>query len=146
MRFTASLLLFSSSLLIPSAVAQNSDDQVAASWTQQGMCAYYFQKPGASKSLADTCIKYCQNNGGHGYSECDHSPYAGMNLPNGVDQSTIMKDSSGDSYIPCKCKCDNPTVEGLSGDLFDVVFEGLSHLDQVICGVFMTAMVSTFPL
>jgi hypothetical protein len=145
MKLTASLLLFSSSLLAPTAVAQNSDSEVTASWTEQGVCAYYYEKPGAWKSLAETCVKYCENNGGHGYSECDHTPYAGKDLPNGIDQSTIQQDDTGDVYVPCLCKCDNPDVEGIVTAIVDVVIEGLSHLDEIICGVFMTAMVSAVP-
>ncbi|KAL5427576.1 hypothetical protein PMIN07_006035 [Paraphaeosphaeria minitans] len=142
MRFTKSLLLLSSSLLASTVVAQNTDSEVAASWTEQGICAFFYKKPGAWKSLAQTCVKYCENNGGHGYSECDHTPYAGMNLPNGIDQSTIMHDDSGDVYVPCKCKCDNPDVEGIANAILDVVIDGLSQLNEIICGVFMTAMVS----
>jgi hypothetical protein len=146
MKLTASLLLLSSTLLAPTAVAQESDSEVAASWTEQGVCAYFYEKPGAWKTLAETCVKYCENNGGHGYSECDHTPYAGMDLPNGVDQSTISQDDTGDVYVPCLCKCDNPDVEGIVTAIVDIVIEGLSHLDEIICGVFMTAMVSAVPL
>ncbi|KAF1972015.1 hypothetical protein BU23DRAFT_442552, partial [Bimuria novae-zelandiae CBS 107.79] len=59
-----------------------------------------------------------------------------------IDQSTIGKDDSGDVYVPCNCKCENPDVEGIATAILDVVIEGLSHLDEIICGVFMTAMVS----
>lgn len=145
MKFTASLLLLSSSLLPPVALAQNSDSEVAASWTQQGVCAYFFEKPGAWKSLAETCVDYCKNNGGHGYSECDYSAWKDFDLPKGIDQSLIGKDDSGDVYVPCKCKCDNPDVEGITNAILDIVIEGLSHLDEIICGVFMTAMVSDVP-
>lgn len=65
-----------------------------------------------------------------------------MDLPNEIGQSAIKHDESGDNYVPCRCKCDNPDVEGLTNGILDVVIEGLSELDQIICGVFMTAMVS----
>lgn len=143
MKLTASLLLLSSIFLPHTILAQNSDAEVTVSWEQSGTCAYFFEKPGAWKSLAQTCIKYCGTQpDGHGYSECDHTPYKDLNLPDGVSQSTIMRDESGDVFIPCRCKCSNTDVEGITDAILDVVIEALSHLDEIICGVFMTAMVT----
>lgn len=143
MKLTASLLLLSSIFLPHTILAQNSDAEVTVSWEQSGTCAYFFEKLGAWKSLAQTCIKYCGTQpDGHGYSECDHTPYKNLNLPDGVSQSTIMRDESGDVFVPCRCKCSNTDVEGITDAILDVVIEALSHLDEIICGVFMTAMVT----
>ena len=63
------------------------------------------------------------------YSEYDRAPYENMDLPNEIGQSAIKHDESGDNYVPCRCKCDNPDVEGLTNGILDVVIEGLSELD-----------------
>ena len=142
MKYTASLLLLSNSLVYADKLPQNSDSAVAAAWEKSGSCAYFYEKPGAWKSLAETCVKYCEAQpDGHGYSECDHTPYKDMDLPEGA-KSIIATDDAGDAYVPCKCKCSNPDVEGIAKELVDVVVEGLSHLDEFLCGIFMTAMVT----
>ncbi|KAF2183380.1 hypothetical protein K469DRAFT_211108 [Zopfia rhizophila CBS 207.26] len=136
MRLAASVLLLCSSIL-PGVLAQESDEQVTASYEQTGSCAYYFQKPAKRAPLSQTCIKYCENNGGHGYSECDRSPYKDIDFEHGFDKSLIEKDADGDLWVPCKCKCENKDVEGISEAIFDIVAEGLAQLDNIICAVML---------
>lgn len=139
MRLSTSLLLISSSAVLGEhiAVRQNTDAQVTASYEQQGICAYYFQKPAKKAPLSDTCIKYCANNGGHGYSECDIGVYKNTDFEHGFDKSLINKDEAGDLWVPAKCKCSNPDVEGITEEIFDIVAKGLAQLDNIICAVML---------
>ena len=142
MRAASSLLLLGSSVF-PTVIAQighTTDAQLTVAWESSGVCAYYYEKPGKRAPLADTCIKYCDNNGGHGFSMCDRFPYKDFDLPKGIDQSIIGQDEAGDVFVPCKCKCEDETVEGFTKAVLDIVIEGLSQLDNIICAV----MVETF--
>ncbi|ORY17841.1 hypothetical protein BCR34DRAFT_10171 [Clohesyomyces aquaticus] len=137
MRLATTILLLCSSSILPGILAQETDEQVTASYEQSGTCAFYFQKPAKKAPLSQTCIKYCENNGGHGYSECDRSPYNNVDFENGFDKSTIEKDADGDLWVPCRCKCDNPDVEGIAEAIFDIVAEALQQLDNIICAVML---------
>jgi hypothetical protein len=141
MRFVTSALLFCSALL-PGALAQNSDSQVAANYEQTGQCAYYFQKQAKKSALSQACIKYCENNGGHGYSECDLSVYKDIDIMNDLDKSLIETDEDGDLWVPTKCKCENPDVEGITTAILDIVIEALEQLDNIICAVMVEAFKS----
>ncbi|KAH8712224.1 hypothetical protein GQ44DRAFT_409889 [Phaeosphaeriaceae sp. PMI808] len=135
----AAIVLFLGSSIFSKTAAQEQDNQVAASWEVSGTCAYFFQKPGKWSILKTTCIKYCETHGGHGYSECDYSPYKNINIEKDMDKSLINKDGAGDLWVPTKCKCSNPDVEGISVAIFDIVAEGLSKLDNIICAVMLEA-------
>ncbi|KAI1074014.1 hypothetical protein F5B20DRAFT_565224, partial [Whalleya microplaca] len=56
-----------------------------------------------------------------------------------IDQSTIFKDDEGYLWVPAPCKCDNPTVEAVALDIFNVVAEGLAQLDHILCAVMLSA-------
>ncbi|KAI0007293.1 hypothetical protein F4779DRAFT_619740 [Xylariaceae sp. FL0662B] len=119
---------------------QNSYSEIEASYEQSGLCMYYYadRRPNWAKGL-QPCIKYCENNGGHGYSECDLSTYKDTDMSK-IDPSTVEKDDEGYLWVPARCKCDNPTVEAVATDIFNVVAEGLQMLDNIIC----VAMLSAF--
>ncbi|KAH7393076.1 hypothetical protein BKA66DRAFT_439188 [Pyrenochaeta sp. MPI-SDFR-AT-0127] len=137
MRFAVTGLLLASSMFSVS-LAQERDDQVAASWEVSGTCAYFFKQPLKWSPLKETCIKYCEKNGGHGYSECDHSPYKDIDIEKDIS-SQIKRDDAGDPWVVCECKCSNPDVEGIVIPIFEIVAEGLSHLDNIICAVMLEA-------
>lgn len=141
MRFITSALFLCSTLL-PGAFAQEEDSQVAAHYEQTGQCAYYFQKQAKKTALSQACIKYCENNGGHGYSECDLSVYKDIDIMNDLDKSLIQTDDDGDLWVPTKCKCENKDVEGITNAILDIVVEALEQLDNIICAVMVSAFKS----
>lgn len=135
MRLAASILL-ACSIILPGVLAQEKDSEVAASYESTGSCAYYFQNPTKKAPLSQTCIKYCDTHGGHGFSECDWSPYANVDFTK-IDQSTIEKDEAGELWVPCRCKCEDPNVEGIATEIMNIVIEGLKEIDHVICAVML---------
>ncbi|KAF2867541.1 kinase-like domain-containing protein [Massariosphaeria phaeospora] len=132
MKVYTSLILVSS-IAIPGVLAQNSDSQVAASWTQSGTCAYYRNNRGIKNALTETCIKYCENNGGHGYSECDYSSYANTE----PKDFPSFHDDGGNELWPAPCKCENKAVEGIVLAIFDIVAEALQVLDNLLCAIML---------
>jgi hypothetical protein len=140
MRLITSVLLLCSSIL-PAVLAQdqNSDAAVAASFVQQGGCAYYFKKQGKESVLTQTCQKYCENHGGHGYSECDLGAFSDIDIenPDEYEQSFIRKDEDGDVWVGATCKCENKAVEEVFEQVIEVVVEGLEKLDKIICAVML---------
>ncbi|KAF2821656.1 hypothetical protein CC86DRAFT_373485 [Ophiobolus disseminans] len=141
MRPATAILLLWSCTGFPGALAQETDSQVAASWTTSGTCAYYFRAPGKHTILSDTCSKYCETHGGHGYSECDHSLWKDLDIENKFS-SLIDKDDGGNVFVVTKCKCSNPTVEAITTSIFEVVAQGLSQLDNLLCAI----MLETFKI
>jgi hypothetical protein len=139
MKLIVSTLLLCGSYMLPGALAQTTDQQVASFWEGSGVCAYYFTKPAKKAPLSQTCIKYCENNGGHGYSECDHMAFKDIDIMNGYDKSLIRQDEAGDPYVATKCKCENPDVEKFALIIFDIVAEALEKLDNIICAVMLEA-------
>lgn len=55
-----------------------------------------------------------------------------------LDPSTIFKDQAGYEYTPGTCFCN----AGLATALFDIIAQGLSQLDNVICAVMVSAFES----
>lgn len=155
MKFFTPTLLLCSSLLLTSTAAQ-SEDEVAASETtdsetvasfeQQGLCAYYIdaQLEMRNSPLGTTCKKYCENNGGHGYFECDLSSYAGKDAEaiRAEFGASLQTDEDGDVFIPAPCLCDNEIAEGAIDVLVEAVIEGLKELDNLFCAIMVDALVS----
>ncbi|KAF2873230.1 hypothetical protein BDV95DRAFT_605788 [Massariosphaeria phaeospora] len=127
-------LLVLSSFVLPGALA--SDAEIAANWRSTGMCAYYWKKVGKNNQLTDTCIEYCKNNGGHGYSECDLMSWKGVDLDT-FDPSVKKQDEEGDIYVPAPCKCENKAVEAITKTILEVVVEGLKKLDNILCAIML---------
>lgn len=120
---------------VVSGECEDSDKQVTAYFEQSGQCAYFFQKQAKHSPLA--CIEYCEDNGGHGYAECDYSPYKDVDFEHGIDKTLIKHDDDGDPWVHCKCKCENKDVENISIAIFELVAEALSQLDNIICAVML---------
>lgn len=59
-----------------------------------------------------------------------------------LDPSTIFKDQSGYEYTPGTCFCS----AGLATALFDIIAQGLSQLDNVICAVMVSAFESVIEI
>ncbi|KAI1140795.1 hypothetical protein F5Y05DRAFT_287057 [Hypoxylon sp. FL0543] len=116
------------------------DSQTMASYEKQGLCMYYYtsRQPNWDKGI-QPCIKYCANNGGHGYSECDMSSYAGVDLEKDTSMPKYV-DDDGYPWIPAPCKCENKAVEYLAGEIINIVAEALSMLDNILCAVFVSAI------
>lgn len=45
-------------------------------------------------------------------------------------------------YIPSRCVCDDPTVEGFTKEVFAAVAEGLSMLDNLLCFIMLKALMT----
>ncbi|KAL9617420.1 MAG: hypothetical protein Q9160_007777 [Pyrenula sp. 1 TL-2023] len=136
---TTTLLWTWCSSIISGVSAHTADKQLTAIWEGDGTCAYYFKKPGKRSSLAETCVRYCENNGGHGFSQCDLSPVKDIDFEHGFDKSIIQEDDAGDVYVPSRCKCENKDVEELSAEIFDILAKGLEKLDNLLCAVMLEA-------
>ncbi|XXG95828.1 hypothetical protein Hte_002099 [Hypoxylon texense] len=116
------------------------DSQTIAAYEMSGMCLYYYtsRQPNWNKGL-QPCIKYCEDNGGHGYSECDMSSYKDIDIEK---DSSFPKyvDDDGFPWVPAPCKCENKDVEGIATEIADIVAEALSQLDNILCAVFISAI------
>lgn len=62
--------------------------------------------------------------------------------PGDKDLGGTAKDLDGYVYIPSKCECDNPTVEALTKEIFDVVAKGLEQLDNILCTIMLKALMT----
>ncbi|KAI1862652.1 hypothetical protein JX265_006977 [Neoarthrinium moseri] len=51
----------------------------------------------------------------------------------------ILKDSKGFPYVPCKCKCENPTIEAIAKEIFNDVAAALSKLDNLLCAAILSS-------
>ncbi|KAI0838303.1 hypothetical protein F5Y06DRAFT_55419 [Hypoxylon sp. FL0890] len=147
MKLHSALVLFLSTL--NGAIADSSlvargdhqpDSQTMAAYEKSGMCLYYYtnRKPNWNKGL-QPCIKYCANNGGHGYSECDMSSWQGIDIAND-NRFPKYVDDDGYPWVPAPCKCENQAVEALTTEIINVVAEALSMLDNILCAVFVSAI------
>ncbi|TGJ78377.1 hypothetical protein E0Z10_g10385 [Xylaria hypoxylon] len=116
------------------------DSQTIASYQKSGTCMYYYnsQQPNWNKGLFP-CIKYCEDNGGHGYTECDLSGYNDIDIENNHGFPKYV-DDDGYPWVPAHCKCENEAVEWLAGEIVEVVVEMLQHLDNIICAIFLSAI------
>ncbi|KAI1840734.1 hypothetical protein JX266_013079 [Neoarthrinium moseri] len=122
---------------------QNTDAQVLASNEKTGACMYYFGQGSARPNWdkgGKSCIKYCADHGGSGFSMCDYSPYNDVDFTKQPLTVATLKDEEGYIYVPCKCKCNDPTIEGLTENIFDIVAEGLSKLDNILCAAMLSAL------
>ncbi|KAI0007475.1 hypothetical protein F4779DRAFT_629121 [Xylariaceae sp. FL0662B] len=116
------------------------DSQTIAAYEKTGQCLYYYtnRQPNWSKGL-QPCIKYCDNNGGHGYSECDVSSYKDIDIENNRGLPKYV-DDDGFPWVPAPCKCENKAVEAITKEIIDIVAEALAKLDNVLCAVFTSAI------
>ncbi|KAK8061069.1 hypothetical protein PG997_015290 [Apiospora hydei] len=117
------------------------DSQTMAAYEKVGLCMYYYNKdmqPNWQKGM-EPCSKYCQNNGVHGYSECDYTSYMNTNFEEPTTFPTY-EDDDGFPWVPAPCKCENKVVEYLTGEIVEFVAEGLEKLGNILCAVFVSAI------
>jgi len=98
-------------------------DQTTASFSEQGLCRYYFD-PTGQDGLA-TCREYCP----------DDSPSITCNGNANSDPSTRFDNPDGESWTPGECWCSNPALEAL----VDFAVIGLQEVGAVTCGVWLEA-------
>jgi hypothetical protein len=79
---SSSLLLLPSIAFFATAIAQSitTDEQIASSWEESGLCAYYFDDFGKQSPLTESCVKYCEGQNDHGYAQCDVAAWKDIDL------------------------------------------------------------------
>ncbi|KAI1801438.1 hypothetical protein F4811DRAFT_460858 [Daldinia bambusicola] len=123
------LLSLSSATVIP-----RSDDTTIANFGRIGICLSYLGPGNLVKELAP-CKIFCptQNPG----SDPNAVGCKGPDIPEDeLDPSTIDEDDDGNRFTPGECICDLSAATAF----LNVVIEGLSELDNVICAVVLTAV------
>ncbi|KAI0385436.1 hypothetical protein F5Y04DRAFT_276765 [Hypomontagnella monticulosa] len=116
------------------AVLPRSDAETIANFGRIGICMSYFGAGPTDKELA-SCSTWCptQNPGlDPNAVGCKGPTVAKEDL----DPSTIFKDDDGNEWTPGECVCDLSAATAF----LDVVIEGLSKLDNVLCAVVLTAV------
>ncbi|KAI0852020.1 hypothetical protein F5Y00DRAFT_274259 [Daldinia vernicosa] len=140
MKFTLLSMHLSTTILVgllgsaSAAVLPRSDADTIANFGRIGICLSYLGAGNTEKELAP-CKIFCpaQNPG----SDPNAVGCKGPDVPiEKLDPSTIDKDDDGNQFTPGECICD------LSGAvaILDVVIQGLSKLDNVICAVVLSAV------
>ncbi|KAK1672326.1 hypothetical protein BDP55DRAFT_731558 [Colletotrichum godetiae] len=79
------------------------------------------------------CQPWCKKSGSDSYG-CDGTSYQGKH----IDASLIQKDADGYQWVPAKCFCDLKVAE----ELLNIVVEGLTILDKIICAAMLEAFQS----
>ncbi|KAI1766486.1 hypothetical protein GGR53DRAFT_528579 [Hypoxylon sp. FL1150] len=122
--------------LTTAVVIPRSDADTIANFGRIGICLSYFDQGPVDKELAP-CKIFCpaQNPG----SDPNAVGCKGPGIPRDqIDPSTVEKDDDGNEFTPGECVCDLSAAEAI----LDVVIEGLSQLDNVICAVIIQAIVT----
>ncbi|KAK7936732.1 uncharacterized protein PG986_015170 [Apiospora aurea] len=116
------------------------DSQTMAAYEKSGNCMYYYtnRQPNWRKG-AEPCIKYCQNNGGHGYAECDMNSFKDIDVEKATGFPKYT-DDDGFPWVPAPCKCENKAVEALATELIEIVAKALAQLDNILCAIFVSAI------
>ncbi|KAI0882590.1 uncharacterized protein GGS22DRAFT_46646 [Annulohypoxylon maeteangense] len=118
------------------AVLPRDDASTITNFGRIGICMSYLGAGPLDKELAP-CKTWCPT------QNANQDPNAvgcqGPNIPQDqLDPSTIEKDDDGNLWTSGTCVCDLP----LAGAIIDVVIQGLSKLDNVICAVMLSAVVT----
>ncbi|KAI0181255.1 hypothetical protein GGR52DRAFT_523529 [Hypoxylon sp. FL1284] len=122
--------------LASAAVLPRSDADTIANFGRIGICLAYFDAGPTDKELAP-CKTFCptQNPGMDPNAVGCKSP----GIPRDqIDPSIVYKDDDGNEYTPGTCICDLSAAEAI----LDVVIQGLSQLDNVICAVIVQSIVT----
>ncbi|KAI1091489.1 hypothetical protein F5B19DRAFT_263676 [Rostrohypoxylon terebratum] len=132
---TATLLLGAVSP-INAAVLPRDDASTIANFGRIGICMSYFTNGPLDKELAP-CKTWCPT------QNANQDPNAvGCQSPgvpvNQIDPSTVQKDDNGNLWTPGTCVCSLPVANAL----LDIVIQALSELDDVICAVMVSAVVT----
>ncbi|KAI1460953.1 hypothetical protein F4805DRAFT_416119 [Annulohypoxylon moriforme] len=132
----STILLLGTTNPIYAAVVPRDDASTIANFGRIGICMSYFTTGPLDKELAP-CKTWCPT------QNANQDPNAvgcqGPGVPQSqIDPSTIQKDDDGNVWTPGTCVCNLP----VAGAILDVVIQGLSQLDNVICAVMLTAVVT----
>ncbi|KAI5862436.1 hypothetical protein GGS23DRAFT_100165 [Durotheca rogersii] len=128
------ILLAGMAGMTSAAVLPRSDADDIAIYGRIGICFSYFADGNIQKELAP-CSVWCPT------QNPDSDPNAvGCKGPGisreKIDRSIVFKDDDGKEYTPGECICD---LEGASV-ILAVVLKALSELDEVLCGVVLSAI------
>ncbi|KAI1781237.1 hypothetical protein F4818DRAFT_33257 [Hypoxylon cercidicola] len=131
-----SLLLVGPVGLTSAAVLPRSDADTIANFGRIGICLSYFDAGPTEKELAP-CKIFCpaQNPGSDPNAVGCKGPGIARDQ---IDPSVVDKDDDGNDFTPGECVCDLSAA----GAILDVVIQGLAQLDNVICAVIITAVVT----
>ncbi|KAI2631820.1 hypothetical protein GGR54DRAFT_581125 [Hypoxylon sp. NC1633] len=117
-------------------VLPRDDASTIANFGRIGICLSYFGAGSTQMELAP-CTIFCpaQNPGSDPNAVGCKGP--GIDLDK-IDKSIIFKDDDGFPYTPGECECDLSAAKAV----LDVVIQGLGQLDNVLCAVVLSAVVT----
>ncbi|KAI0843536.1 hypothetical protein F5Y06DRAFT_255221 [Hypoxylon sp. FL0890] len=118
------------------ALLPRSDADTIASFGRQGLCLSYFSTGPTDKELAP-CKIFCPTQDPNSDPNAVGCKGPGI-AQDQLDPSTVFKDDDGNAYTPGTCVCDLSAA----GAFLDVVVQALSKLDNVICAVVLSAIVT----
>ncbi|KAM5501081.1 hypothetical protein McanMca71_005458 [Microsporum canis] len=109
------------------------DSQTIAAFAKKGWCYAYVSTQNLNKTLAP-CKTYCQT---HNMGKLDDISCVlfGATSKELAAQGLSYTDDDGNEFVTGECDCD---LEWL-GKIIFTVLEGLERLDEIVCGVFVSA-------
>ncbi|XXG96945.1 hypothetical protein Hte_003236 [Hypoxylon texense] len=117
-------------------VLPRSDADTIANFGRIGICLSYFGEGPTEKELAP-CKIFCPTQNPN--ADPNAVGCKGPGIPRDqIDPSIVDKDDDGNEFTPGECICDLAAA----GAILDVVIQGLSELDSVLCSVILSAIVT----